>query len=867
MNSQEVADHVGRDLMGSGLPSDPPCYGFAPISGEDAALYLRVKDGQGPGPGMAIHYIDWTGGELLLPVPDSDEIHPYLRVKPVEAWHGAKYLSPCGLPNQLYIPEPSVLDLAIRLGYFVETEGEKKTAALFHNGFAAVGFAGPWGGFESGSTDLLTPLLEEGLSLLRPHAVRHILVWDSDAATNVDFARATQRYARLFAQRGMEIRCLVLPQTLLLKVGADDFIIENGVESMRTLLDAAPVVPAAGDYHDLQLSWLAGLAHVKPWKDHPQESAEWLRSVFSKGFCTDFTRQAQERLMGMLRDNGFHDAPLVLSQVVADEVWRQHQAHQEEELAAAEAAAGAPGRPRKPSTPVKLASNHLYSHGGDVVVSDSVGRTGGVDYAWVWDPLTDVRRVVLAASLAAAKSLRDERATRLVLRRRLWLPGGNQATLVSHAGAFYSLKDGRWLVHQGEESLRSLVQRELCSIPNLEKSMVSVETTMTSLRTHHVTHVAAEGGPAALWTGDGWSATPTQLVLANCRLEIMDDNRQPLAEPIAHELTPDFFHANPLPVVYDPGAGYPLWQSTLDLFTPNPEYQAFLQEVFGVLFLAETVKAMFLLLGTGSNGKGTFGHVATHLVGPGNQTSVTPEDIASRFEGLPLARASLNFLGDAPVGALDTQAKSTVMKLVTGGDPVHFNVKHSTTGFDRVVTAKIFMCFNSLQPSIADRTDGMRDRVVILPFHERIDPKAANPDVKRRLVEEELSGIFNWALAGLMRYLQSGRHFSPCRVVEEATAQFWADSEACVGFIRVCLEPHPNAHVLEDDIWRAFVGYCADRGVDPGSKKALFSRIIADVPGASESRLGGDVGGGTQRRTIRGIGLSHQQRPSHRWHG
>lgn len=859
MSWNETIDFVAREMKNSGLPEDSQKYGFESVTANDGATYLRWGSGPVPGDGMAIRYQNWEGEGLIVTLEEEGDFgHPYCRVKPTIPFKDAKYLSPNGVPNQLYIPDQSVLQLARDKGYLAVIEGEKKALAAFLAGEPAVGVAGPFGAMLAGHTEMLTPLLEEGLELIGIPNLTIIFVWDSDAAYNSDFARATGRYGQLFANRGNPVKTLVLPQETLKKVGVDDLILAKGKAEFSRLLSAAKVLEPDTDYHDLQYDWLQGISTIRPGEDEG-ENQGFLSKVFRKGYLTDFTRRCQDYLLKELTQIGFSGVQKSLGLTTKDHVLgllgkaKANDEQKAKESAQQEAteAKTPKGRPKKPQEPLVVKANHVYVSGGETVISESPGRAGAVDYTWVWNPSTDVRRVALPGSLHPGKAMDDEKAMLMVLRRGFNLPAENQWGVVSHAGDFFRLEDNRW--HRvGEQNLRANIHKIVSTVANIPNSQSVVDTVVKGLRSHWQTLIPVEGGPAAVWVNREWKPAPGEIVTRNCRIQIMDENRKPLEAPLVKALTPGYFHAAPIPVNYNPNAQTSLFQNTLDLFVPDPSLAGYLQEVFGVCLLDETVKTLFFWNGTGNNGKGTFGHTLSHMVGPENVTAVTAKDAASKFEGLPLATRRVNFLGDAPSDALDTEAKSTVIKQITGDDRVHFNVKGSVDSFDRVVTAKVIYCFNNKQPTVADHSQAMIDRLRIIPFDERVEVEKADLDFKHRIVREAMPHVLNWALAGLMRFLHNGRKFSPCPKVEEATAKFWKESDLTKAFVENCLESHPPRRTDQDVVWRAFVGYCADRNLNPGNKNTLWERIYATFPGSAE----GQRNTGTHKvRTIIGVQL------------
>jgi putative DNA primase/helicase len=56
-------------------------------------------------------------------------------------------------------------------------------------------------------------------------------------------------------------------------------------------------------------------------------------------------------------------------------------------------------------------------------------------------------------------------------------------------------------------------------------------------------------------------------------------------------------------------------------------------------------------------------------------------------------------------------------------------------------------------PSDVEFNDGFYRRFIPIGFNVTIPEERRDPDLSKKIIEKELSGIFNWALSGLRRLL------------------------------------------------------------------------------------------------------------------
>src|SRR5262249_51531286 len=136
-----------------------------------------------------------TGETRLVRVrPD---IAPVIDGKP------AKYLSPKGAGNLLYFPPGCADRLKDPSEPLYITEGEFKVLAAWQVGLLAVGLVGVWGWRGKGLNGQGQPIPDLDLIAWRERTV--VIVFDSDAAINLEVQRAQQALAMEAYRRGARI--------------------------------------------------------------------------------------------------------------------------------------------------------------------------------------------------------------------------------------------------------------------------------------------------------------------------------------------------------------------------------------------------------------------------------------------------------------------------------------------------------------------------------------------------------------------------------------------------------------------------------------------------------------------------------------
>lgn len=237
-----------------------------------------------------------------------------------------------------------------------------------------------------------------------------------------------------------------------------------------------------------------------------------------------------------------------------------------------------------------------------------------------------------------------------------------------------------------------------------------------------------------------------------------------------------------LPFDYDPKASAPLFTKMIeDVTCGDTKLQKVLQEFFGYIISGEKCHAqkMLIMTGGGQNGKSSIIQIMKALAGSA-QTKMELEQTKSDFIKKRLDGALVCFFEEVPRHG-DKAKWETLKDWSSGGDIIASDKYEKHIAFEN--KAKIVISCNEL-PQGTDPTHGYFRRLLIVPFNADFNTQAGNLDtgLPGKVIAEELSGVFNWALEGLKRLRQQGWQFTKAEAIDEAMEAYKTHVDNCRRF-------------------------------------------------------------------------------------
>ncbi len=272
----------------------------------------------------------------------------------------------------------------------------------------------------------------------------------------------------------------------------------------------------------------------------------------------------------------------------------------------------------------------------------------------------------------------------------------------------------------------------------------------------------------------------------------------------SYEATKEYFAINPIP-----------WELSDTTETPEidklfqewvgAEWQPLLYEICAfTLFPKYFIHRIFVLTGSGSNGKSKFLAMLRKLVGTHNHCSTELEQlILSRFESVKLYKKLVCEMGETNFDKIKQTSK---LKRLSGEDFVGFEFKNKKP-FDEVNYAKIIIATNTL-PQTDDKTDGFYRRWVVVDFPNQFDE--SNGNILTRIPETEYSALCTKSLAVLAKLMET-HAFSKEGTILERRDRYEKRSNPLKHFIEQTFITNPNGKVPVFMAFDRYINFLDDK--------------------------------------------------------
>ena len=280
-----------------------------------------------------------------------------------------------------------------------------------------------------------------------------------------------------------------------------------------------------------------------------------------------------------------------------------------------------------------------------------------------------------------------------------------------------------------------------------------------------------------------------------------------------------------LPFSYNPTEKAPIFQSYLDKVLPDKERQNVLAEYLGFVFIKHGSSALkeekaLILYGTGANGKSVFFEIVNALLGNENISSYSLQSLTDEkgYQRAKIANTLVNYGSE-----INGKLESSIFKQLVSGEPVDARLPYGQPFNIKQYAKLIFNC-NEL-PKDVEHTNAYFRRFLIIPFDVTIPPNEQDKNLHTKIIENELSGVFNWVLDGLNRLLKQ-KKFSKCDAAQKAVEDYKLESNSVQMFIEDnYYQRDPNNFMLIKDLYKDYRSFCCEDGMTP-FKKTNFKKQL-----------------------------------------
>ena len=256
----------------------------------------------------------------------------------------------------------------------------------------------------------------------------------------------------------------------------------------------------------------------------------------------------------------------------------------------------------------------------------------------------------------------------------------------------------------------------------------------------------------------------------------------------------------------------------------DEELKSFLQVALGAC-LSGAIEEHYLifLIGSGRNGKNTFGDVIMHILHtyakkiPANVLTSGkherhPAEIAN-LRGCRLAIASeiehtANW-NEPRVNELTGDAKLSARWM--GGNPFEFKRTHK------------FLIYANNRPRLNNITPALKSRIKMVPFDADFSQNP-DPDLANKLLDDK-EGILRWLMDGHAAWIANNRKLPSCQKVDSEMDDYLSSQATPYNFIDEYLRPSNINWVSASELYTHYSRWKNSRGEHPVSQ-TIFSESL-----------------------------------------
>ncbi|MBM4321260.1 MAG: hypothetical protein FJ125_15265, partial [Deltaproteobacteria bacterium] len=281
------------------------------------------------------------------------------------------------------------------------------------------------------------------------------------------------------------------------------------------------------------------------------------------------------------------------------------------------------------------------------------------------------------------------------------------------------------------------------------------------------------------------------------------------------------------PVDFDPAATCPIWESFLRrVLAGDEDLIRFTQRALGYSLVGDTIEhALFLLYGTGCNGKSVFISTVCAIMGDYALTASfdsflarRPGDSGPRDDLARLAGARMVAASEPPAGATWDEA---TLKALTGQDRIAARHLYHDS-FEFTPAFKLWLSTNH-KPRTRDSSLAFWRRIRLIPFVVTIPEQERDPRLADKL-KAEAPGILAWMVRGCLDWQRRG--LGQAEAVVKATGGYQTDEDAAQRFMDERCDVDPEAWTAARELWTAWQAWSAAAGEEPRSQKWLANRLV-----------------------------------------
>ena len=266
---------------------------------------------------------------------------------------------------------------------------------------------------------------------------------------------------------------------------------------------------------------------------------------------------------------------------------------------------------------------------------------------------------------------------------------------------------------------------------------------------------------------------------------------------------------------FTPGdEGMVLWQEALNLFfQQDQELIDYVQQTVGLCAIGAVYQeALIIAYGDGSNGKSTFWNTIAGALGNYSGTiSADALTVSCKRNVRPeLAEVKGKRLLIAAELEEGQRLSTSIVKQLCSTDEISAEKKYRDP-FKFRPTHTLVLYTNHL-PKVGAMDTGIWRRLIVIPFHARIQGKRDIKNYSKYLLEHAGPAIVQWIIEGAQKAIQADFHLKLPLSVHAAIEQYKSDNDWMTHFLDACCVVEEGREQKSGELYTHYRAYCARAG-------------------------------------------------------
>ncbi len=260
--------------------------------------------------------------------------------------------------------------------------------------------------------------------------------------------------------------------------------------------------------------------------------------------------------------------------------------------------------------------------------------------------------------------------------------------------------------------------------------------------------------------------------------------------------------------------GRQIWDDALQVFfCADQSLIDYVQMICGLCLIGKVyTEAMIIAYGDGRNGKSTFWNVIYKVLGSysGNISADALTVNCKRNVKPEMAELKGKRLIIAAELQEGMRLNTSVVKQLCSTDPI-FAEKKFKAPFSFEPSHTLVLYTNHL-PKVSASDDGTWRRLIVIPFHAKIQGKADIKNYTQYLIDNAGGAVLSWLIEGAMKVVAADFKVDRPQCVLDAIGAYREGNDWLGSFIDECCDIDTKSREKSGELYKRYREYCTDNG-------------------------------------------------------